>query len=229
MKMFRSISLSAACLLFALAMSSCSNNDPAPVALTAVTFKDLNADYAPLVFSTNPAIPPSRPAEKKKYTFFSFKTGQLVASADSASSKWDIGFRSTSIILNGGTSGPGMAGVVVQQGIFADISAAPASGFVQDNYNYLARTGKFAISSSPLASGATASNQWWYNAGSNTSTVITPIAGQVFIIKTADGRYAKMEILSYYKGAPATVNNLSDLDRYYTFRYVYQPGNTNSF
>ena len=209
---------------------ACSNNDPAPAVLSAIKFKDLNADYAPLVFSTDPLVPPTRPTQKKKYTFFSFKTGQVIAIADSSkSTAWDIGFRSTSIIVNGGTSGPGVGGVIVQQGIFANIKTAPLIGYVQDAYNSITKSGTFAISSSPLASGAIATNQWWYNSGTNQSTIVSSIAGQVFIIKTADGRYAKMEISSYYKGAPVVVNNRSDLDRYYTFRYVYQPGNTANF
>ena len=222
MKMFRSISLSAACLLFALAMSSCSNNDPAPIALTAVTFKDLNADYAPLVFT---GVAPTRPTQKRKYTFFSFKTGQIVASSDSATNKWDVGFQSTNIIFNGGTSGPGSAGALVQKGIFDEIKTAPTSGYILDNKT----TSVFAVSGRPATSPASATNEWWYSSGSANSTIVAPIAGQVIIVKTADGRYAKMEIQSFYKGAPATVNNLSDLDRYYTSRYVYQPGNTNSF
>lgn len=223
--------LSSCFLLFSLLfITACTNNDPAPAVLSAITFKDLNADYAPLVFSSDPAVPPTRPAQKRKFTFFSFKTGQVMTIADSSKSTlWDIGFRSTSIIVNGGTSGPGVGGVIVQQGIFADIKTAPLTGYVQDNYNPITKSGTFAISSSPLATGVTATNQWWYNSGTNQSTIVSPIAGQVFIIKTADGRYAKMEITSYYKGAPVTVNNLSDLDRYYTFRYVYQPGNSASF
>jgi hypothetical protein len=53
--------------------------------------------------------------------------------------------------------------------------------------------------------------------------VITATAGKVIVLKTADGKYAKMEILSYYKDAPAPVNPLRDIARYYTFQYVYQP------
>ncbi len=220
--MFKSISLALICLASITSFVSCKKDDPAPAALTAVTYKDLNADYAPLVFSSDPAIPPTRPAQKRKYTFFSFSTGQIVANADSASTKWDIGFRSTSIIFNGGTSGPGAAGAQVQKGLFADLITAPATGYTLDNKT----TNAFAISSSPLASGATATNQWWFNSGTNTSTVISPIAGQVILVKTADGKYAKLEILNFYKGAPATINNLTDLDRYYTFRYVYQGDGT---
>lgn len=211
--------------LCAFALSSC-KDDPSPEPVVSVTYKDLDADYAPLVFSSNPAVPPTRPAQKKKYTLFSFKSGQIVPNSDSASTKWDIGFRATSIILNGGTSGPGSTGAIVQKGIFDDLKEAPETGYVLDNGSANA----FAISSSPFVAGvSTTTNNWWFNSGSNTSTIVAPLAGQIILIRTNDNRYAKMEILSYYKGAPASVNNLTDLDRYYTFRYVYQPNDTRSF
>ena len=53
--------------------------------------------------------------------------------------------------------------------------------------------------------------------------IVSPIAGRVIIVKTADGKFAKLEILSYYKNAPATPNAMTDMARYFTFRYVYQP------
>ena len=55
-----------------------------------------------------------------------------------------------------------------------------------------------------------------------------PTAGKIIVAKTSDGRYAKMEILSYYKDAPATPT-FNNEARYYTFRYVYQPNDTRSF
>jgi len=44
----------------------------------------------------------------------------------------------------------------------------------------------------------------------------------VIFLKTAEGKYAKLEILSYHKGAPAAPIPTSEA-RHYTFRYVYQP------
>lgn len=206
-----------------LALAGCSNSDPAPVSSQGVIYKDLNADYAPLVL--NPAGPPSRPTQTKKYTLFSFKTGAIVANADSAKNTWDIGFQSTNIILNIN----GNVGVKIVQGVFNELKTAPADGYVKDVYNATTKTRTVAISASPKPSDVAATNQWWYNSGTNTSTIISPIAGQIFVVQTANGNYAKFEILSFYKGAPATVNNLTDLDRYYTFRYTYQPNGTTTF
>jgi hypothetical protein len=218
----KSIFSFASILIITLFFSSCDKSTTAPAPLNSVTFPDLNADYAPLVL--NPAGPPTRPAEKKKYTFFSFKTGALVTSADSATNKWDIGFRATSIIFNSGTSGPGTAQGQVITGIFSELVTAPESGYQSDNKS----TNSFVVSSSPFTPGASSTNNWWQNSGSGSSTIVAPIAGKIILVKTNDGRYAKMEILSYYKNAPAAPNNLTDLDRHYTFRYVYQPAASTS-
>jgi len=43
----------------------------------------------------------------------------------------------------------------------------------------------------------------------------------VLVIRTHDGKYAKLEILSYYENAEP--NATFDNYRYYTFDYVYQP------
>ena len=139
-----------------------------------------------------------------------------MADADLQTSKWDIGFNGTNIIINSGTSGPGTASGQLYSGIFADLTTAPESGFLQDNS--AASPAVYAIT---RTSGST-----WYTYNSSTN-IITPTAGKVIVVKTSDGKYAKMEILSYYKDSPATPTS-SSLDRYYTFRYVYQPNGSKS-
>jgi hypothetical protein len=54
------------------------------------------------------------------------------------------------------------------------------------------------------------------------------------MIRTASGKYAKLEILNYYKGGvtpPATASDAIKLSeqRYYTFRYTYQPNGSKNF
>jgi len=218
-----SICFSILSLATLLVLTGCSNNDPSPVNSQGVIFKDLNADYAPLVF--NPTGPPSRPTQTNKYTLFSFKTGAIVANADSSKNTWDIGFQSTNIILNIN----GNVGVKIVKGVFSELKTAPVDGYVKDSYDAVTKIRTVAISKSAQPIGVDATNQWWYNSGTNTSTIVSPIAGQIFVVQTANGNYAKFEILSFYKGAPTTVNNLTDLDRYYTFRYVYQPNGTTTF
>ena len=148
------------------------------------------------------------------FTLFSLSENRIVSSgadpsaADSASTNWDIGFRGTTIIINGGTSGPGNGGVIVREGIFEDLADAPTTGYVEDS-----ATG-YGV---PSGSG-----NGWYNYNP-AAMVLAPIPGRFLVIRTADGNYAKLRIISYYQGAPDPVDPFSDQERYYTFEYVYQP------
>jgi hypothetical protein len=187
----------------AVMLSSCKKDDDASPnqPLQATTFKNLPAD--PITVS-----PTGQPgAGTNKYTFFSFKTGAIIPNADSATNQWDLGFRGTTLIVNGGNSGPGQGGAIVQTGLFNDIVTAPETGYAVD---------------SPTAKAIpTGSGNGWYNYDGNTN-LISPIAGKVLLIRTGDGKYAKAEIISYYKDAP-TNPAATDPSRYYTFRYLYQP------
>jgi len=163
--------------------------------LTAVLERDINASGA-------------------RYQFYSIETGDTVPVTDSASTKWDIAFRSTTVLLNGGTSGPGQAGVIILDTLFNEVTTAPATGYAQDN---------------ALGKGIpTGSNNGWYNYAGDPTHTISPLAGKVFVIRTATGKYAKLEFISYYKGAPVAPNGVTDagISRFYTIRYIYQPDGT---
>lgn len=135
------------------------------------------------------------------FTLFSFEKGDTIPLSDSASTKWDIGFRATTIIINSGTSGPGTASGQIIQGVYSGVKQAPTDGYRQD-----AGT-QYAVSN-------------WYTYNS-TQHFVLPIAGRVLLFKTANGKYAKMQILSYYKDAKTPEKE--DLNyRYYTFNYFYQ-------
>ena len=162
-----------------------------------------------------------QPVGAGKYTFYSLESNSLVASSDSNSLKWDIGMRGTAIITNGGNSGPGAGGAFVYVGTFDELKTIPTdSVFRKDNapVSY----------AKPLGS-----NKGWYVYNPIT-TLITPVPGRVLVIKTASGKYAKVEILNYYKGGVTPDATASDADkltkqRYYTFRYSYQGNGSTSF
>jgi hypothetical protein len=142
-------------------------------------------------------------ANTKPYIYFSFATGKEVPASESKTSKWDIAFSKTTIAVNGGTSGPGAGGAIVLEKPFANITEAPKEGYKSDS------DAGFAI---PGGSG----NSWYkYDMGVH---AILPILGRTILLKTADGKFAKLEIISYYKGAPEDVP--TEESSYYTFRYV---------
>jgi hypothetical protein len=191
------------CGFVGLTLSCDKNDSPAPVKepILSETVNDLaaNASDAP---------------SGGHYAFFSFKDG-LVNASDSASNDWDIAFRGTSIIVNGGTSGPGTATATISDGIFSEFSQVP--------------TGlNMAFDSESGLAIPTGSGNGWYSYNRSTHE-ISPIAGKVIFVKGADNNYSKVEIVSYYKGAPASYEPTSSIGRYYTFRYVYQPDGTPDF
>lgn len=206
----KTILKSAAILAVSLFFASCDKDDDAAVqqdpALEVTKVSNL---YAPQSGGQGQPV-------TGDFTKFSFSTGTTVTSGDN----WDIAFRGTSIIVNGGFAGTGepvkngTASIATVTGVFSEITSAPAgSEFKQD------AEGAYAI---PTGSG----NGWYsYNPANH---VISPIAGKVFVVKTHEGKYAKMEILSYYQDAPANPAG-TEPSKYYTFNFTYQPNGSTKF
>ena len=139
---------------------------------------------------------------------FSFSTNGIVTD-----DSWDLAFKGTKILVNGGTGSDnvnrnGNGGAIIKDGIFEEMTTAP------DDAEYRQDSGTdLAI--------PTGSNNGWY-VYNDAAYLITPIAGKVIFVRTHDGKYAKLEILSYYKDAPATPDPFTDQAATYTFRFIYQ-------
>jgi len=124
------------------------------------------------------------------WRYFSFRAGSVVEGAGVRD--WDLGFKRYSIIAGDG------AGIVdLGEARLEDVRVVPATG-------YVANEGRAEPRNPAIAS--------WYRYGFF-SHVLSP-KPHVWAIRTADGRYAKLEMVSYYcpgarPGCP-------------TFRYVYQ-------
>jgi hypothetical protein len=145
----------------------------------------------------------------------------VVPSSDSATNRWDIGFRGTTIITNSGNSGPGQGGAFVFVGLFDDLRSVPVDSV-------------FRVDNAPTAYAIpSGSNRGWYvyNAPVN---LVTPIPGRVLVIRTATGKFAKVEILNYYRGGVTPPASASDDEkirnqRFYTFRFRFQPDGSRDF
>jgi hypothetical protein len=111
---------------------------------------------------------------------------------------WDVAFRRFNVMTNGGEGFAGQAGALdLGEVPFDSVLSVPADGYQ---------------TSVARRDSANAAFDRWYDYGF-TSHLLTP-KPRVYALRTADGRFAKLEILSYYcPGAlPGCV----------TFRYVYQ-------
>lgn len=182
-----------------MGFSSCSNDDDDNQLLQveAETVSNLHAPQE-ADYTTNP------PTITGDFVKFSFQTGGVVTGND-----WDIAFRGTVILVNGGETTAdgqpertGNAGAYIATSTFEGVASVDATAFNEDS-----STGGLAI-------------QGWYDYNPTTH-VISPTAGKILVIRTHDGKYAKVEILSYYQdGEPnAEATNY----QYYTFNYAYQP------
>lgn len=209
----KTIQLFASAMLITFVMASCSKENTSKPVNTLIDklVQDVPAD--PIIgIGTD-----GRPFGYNKFTFYSFETNSVVPSTDSASTKWDVAFRGSTIITNGGASGPGNGGAFVYQGIFDDLKTISADS-------------TFKLDQS-LAATAVGKSWYVYDAPNN---LFIPTPGRIVVIRTASGKFAKMEILNYYKGGvtPA-VSAPSDeklqKQRYYTFRFGYQSDGTKIF
>ena len=191
-------------ILAMLIMYSCSDDDTMPLAeVESTTIENL---HAPQEGGRGEDI-------KGLFTKFDFETGEITNS----DTEWDIAFRGATIAINGGTetgtidepSRTSDAGITIINSTFEEVSEIPSDvSFKQDGQD------GFAI--------ANGSGNGWYNYDFTTN-ILSPIPGKLLLIKTTDGNYAKLEILSYYKNAPTEIDPFQDESRYYTFRYMYNP------
>ena len=205
---------------FAAFTIACDDNNPIPpVGLQAVTVQNLIADT---IIGITPGVPPAGgiPYGAGKFTFYSLETNSIVPSTDSASNRWDLGFRGTTIITNSGSSGPGQGGAFVWTGLFADLKSIPADS-------------TFRVDAAPNYAIPVGSGRAWYTY-SQAEQLVRPIPGKILVIRTSSGKFAKVEILNYYKGGvtPAVTEPDSvkyKLQRHYTFRYTFQPNGSRDF
>lgn len=131
-----------------------------------------------------------------RWVYFDFSRGSVVESP--RSTEWDLAFRRYRIIVNGGPGFAGEGGVLGFPGVhFDSLVSVPENDYVLTRHE---------------GDSLNAVLEKWYDY-SWTSHVLEPKPA-VYALRTADGRYAKFQILGYYcPGArPGCV----------TIRYVYQ-------
>ncbi len=130
------------------------------------------------------------------WRWFDFSRGSLVT--DPGPREWDLAFRRHEIIVNGGPGMAGDGGARALEGVdFDGLRVAPAGGY------RATETGHDTLNP--------ALHRWYRY--SLTSHLLTP-RPRIYAVRTADGRYAKLEVLGYY--CPGAVSGCP------TFRYVYQ-------
>ncbi|MBE9598161.1 HmuY family protein [Pedobacter sp. MC2016-24] len=176
--------------------------------------KDLPGDVGNTVGSAKPF----------EIFYFSFNTNTKVDKSKLLSSDWDIAFAkeyNSYVSVNNGNSdqsygfgGSGKAAMVVVNQAYDAIKTAP----LDDEF---VKNGVTAVGWDP------GNGVGWYFYELNTHIAV-PVKNRTYVLRTAEGKYAKLQLISMYKGAPATVTDLNWPTPYLTFRYyVQQDGSRN--
>jgi len=209
--------LLAGLLLMTTGCDSTTGEDFAPAA--SILVENLAADPAIRDPQTG------RPTATGRFTLYSLRENRVVPNADSATAQWDIGLRQTRIIFNSGASGPGQGGARLVNQIFEEVREIPA------NIQFATDTTATRLALTPQGNNP---NGWYtYTTGVNPAQpqagVITPTPGRTILVRTADGRFAKVRVLHYYRNRPANIDPLAAEAGYYTFEFAFQADGSRRF
>ncbi|ERI63927.1 hypothetical protein HMPREF1551_00864 [Capnocytophaga sp. oral taxon 863 str. F0517] len=142
------------------------------------------------------------------WTYFSLKNGVVTPENPAEDLSWDIAFKQYFVKLNGGTSGKGKAEAFkTEEKDFAKVTEAPKTGFVKDKEEkFTDREGKEVSRDnvSPLLTGGFFSKTGMIeinpaNIKKYGDKNVFGTNEWVYIIKTADGTYAKIQLTDIYK------------------------------
>lgn len=120
----------------------------------------------------------------ERWVYFNFDLGVPVDTVKDALN-WDLGVRRHSFITNGGATNPAGRGGALNLGPvnFYAVAEAPADGYLQDSATNPTETKNDVL-------------EPWYRYEWRSHTLISH--DDVYVIRTALGRYAKFRILNYY-------------------------------
>ncbi len=154
---------------------------------------------------------------------FSFLEGSIVAH-----DKWDVAFRGTSLIINGGEKAhndqpdrTGDAAIYIATGSMVEINSVDTNRLLQDN------SSGSAILNNIMIDDLGVSGQGWASYSFSTH-LFSPRAGRILVFRTHDNKYAKMEIIYFYDSLNPDTGS-GDIGGYYTFNYVCQLDGTTAF
>ncbi|RFZ94636.1 hypothetical protein D0C36_03585 [Mucilaginibacter conchicola] len=149
--------------------------------------------------------------------YYNLTTGTVVDAADAATTKWDVAFTGTNnmpVITANKTSGSAQ----IVASAFDDVKEAPADGY-------------------QAAGTALADFQTWatYTAMTAPMHAVLAKTDATIVIKTPDGKYAKLQVINFYSGHPDTTTpefaNLQTRPKFgfYSIRYAIQTSGSRKF
>ncbi|GGH70562.1 hypothetical protein HNQ91_003045 [Filimonas zeae] len=199
---------------------SCTKNNNATDApdVVSVVIKDLPGDTAARMGTGG--------SMSFKTVYFNLDSGKAVTitDADKATTKWDLAFTgpyNSEVYVNyggyqynPGYGGPGKGAVLQIEKPYQEVTTAPSD----------ADFSKTTLTKIGWESGS--NGGWFFYSMDN--HIAVPIKNRTFVIRTATGKYAKLELLNVYKGNPPVVTDLYWPSPYLNFRYFIQADGSRS-
>jgi hypothetical protein len=137
-------------------------------------------------------------AADRPYLYVDLRTGMKVEVDDLAartSTTWDVALKRASLRINGGDSGPGNRRLaVVQAATLGEVTAAPTSGYVTDDFTTDACTLDKHPSGEPMSAFGV-----WYGYDDQTHGLVPK--PEVYIIERDDGTRTALRLVAYYDPA----------------------------
>jgi hypothetical protein len=160
-----------------------------------------------------------------KWAYFSFEKNDTVSiSNPKESTEWDIAFQRNLIITNSGKSGIGLGGAfkstALGQGGFNGMKEVPAAAIFTADDSVTVYGPPAAGTTAPTISKQILNSElygWYEPVETGGRTVITPL-NQIYLVKTATGKYVKLWIMRYY--------NDTNASGYIKIQYICQPDGT---
>ena len=156
--------------------------------------------------------------DRENWAYINLTEGETVDIADAATSMaWDLGFKRTEVIVNGGVSGPGKTGALALEDIsFEDVLEAPKEAYVSDTEQiatFARGDGWYTYTGPP--------NHWVLP---NSKVYILRIPADPTAESEGPYDYAKVRFIGYYEN-----NEAKEGSGYITIEYVLQNNGTRSF
>ncbi|MGE7773382.1 HmuY family protein [Chitinophaga sp. NPDC101104] len=197
------------------------DDKPAPTGPASTFISDLQADTGASV--GEPEVgKEQRPFHSLIFSFTTKQSRFIKSKADSIqylkNTDWDIAFTqeyNAYVVVNNGTftgtpgaGGPGKGAMVIVEKPYDQVTEAPSDEAFERN----------GVQGVGWDSGN--GYGWFFYSLSN--HICVPVKNRTFVLRTADGKYAKLALLNIYKGNPPVVTDLFWPAPYLTFKYFVQ-------
>ena len=139
------------------------------------------------------------------WKYFSLKNGEVTPATPANDLSWDIAFKGYYVRLNGGTSGKGKAEAFrTEEKDFTKVTEAPKKGFEKDKeVTFTSRDGSSSKENvSPILTGGFGSTTGAIGLNPANRAKYGNVYGPnewVYVVKTANGTYAKVQVTDFYK------------------------------